>query len=282
MRVLAVMLSLITLGVLPLAAQSVCRPPDTSNEAKTLAALAVPLAFGPLDAPRLARPGAIRLSLEGSYIPKLDSATRTPKFCRPGKGPEQTDLLFALPRPRASIGLPGGLQLELSWVPPVRVHGVKANLGGVALARGFPLGRGSTTLGIRLHGTFGTVHAPITCPDAQLANPASECYQGTRSDDRYNANSFGAEGTLGWALGGGRLRAYLGGGVNLLRPRFQVNFVNRLGALDDTRVIVNLTRGVLFGGLAWRAFSGFGVTGEIYAAPADAVTGRVALSYAIR
>jgi hypothetical protein len=38
----------------------------------------------------------------------------------------------------------------------------------------------------------------------------------------------------------------------------------------------------VFGGLAWEAGRGFGITGEIYAAPADAVTGRIGLSYALR
>jgi hypothetical protein len=279
---IAVTLSLLILVALPVRAQSVCRPPNSSNEAYAFAALAVPVAFSPLDAPRPVRPGALRLTLEGTYLPSIDSVKRTPTFCRPGKGPEHTDLLFALPRPRLAIGLPGGFLLEGSWVPPVRVNGVKANLGSLALARGFPLGRGRTTLGLRLHATVGRVLAPITCPDAQLANPASECYQGTRSDDRYDPNTFGAEGSLGWALAGGRFRPYVGGSVNLLRPRFQVNFVNRLGQLDDTRVIVDLTRGGVFGGLAWRAAAGVGVSGEIYAAPADAVTGRVAVSYAIR
>jgi len=263
-------------------AQRECRPPDTSNEAKALATLGVPLAFGPVDAPHTARPGEIRLGVEGVYIPRLDEATRTPTICRPGKGPEDTNLLFALPRPRLAVGLPGGLLLEGSWVPPVRVNDVKANLGAVALSRGFGLGRSSAVLGLRLHATFGQVNAPITCNDAALADPVSECFDGTRSDDRYNPDTYGAETSLGWSLAGGRVRPYLGGGVNLLRPRFQVHFVNRFGDLDDTRVIVNLTRGVVFGGLGWFAPSGFGVSGEIYAAPADAVTGRVAVRYALR
>jgi hypothetical protein len=266
----------------PLAAQAVCHPPASSNEVSAFAHLGVPLAFGPLDAPAPSRAGALRLELEGTYLPKLDSATRTPTFCRPGKGPENTDLLFALPRPRLAVGLPGGFLLEGSWVPPVRVNGVKANVASVALARGFALGTGRTTLGLRAHATFGRVHAPITCNEAALADAVSECFQGTESDDRYDPNSFGGEAALGFTAAGGRVRPYLGGGVNFLRPRFQVNFVNRFGVLDDTRVVANLTRGIVFGGLAWRVRSGLGASAEVYAAPADAVTGRVAVSYALR
>lgn len=265
-----------------LAGQTVCVPPDNSNEAKVFANFAVPLAFSPLAPPARARPGAVRLVLEGSYLPTLDAATRTPTVCRPGKGPENTDLLFAVPRPRLAVGLPGGLLLEASWIPPVRVNGVKANVGGVALGRGFGVGQGGMTAGVRLHATFGLIQAPITCDEAALSDPTSECYQGTLSDDRYHPVTFGAEASVGWTLARGRLRPYLGGGVNLLRPRFQVGFTNSAGTTDSTRVEANLTRGVVFGGLEWAAARGFGITAEIYGAPADAVTGRVGLSYALR
>lgn len=282
MRGLVVLAGLSAAFAARLAGQTVCTPPDNSNEAKVFANFAVPLAFAPLAPPGEARPGAVRFVIEGSYLPTLDAATRTPTICRPGKGPESTDLLFAVPRPRVAVGLPGGFLLEASWIPPVRVNGVKANVGGVALGRGFGIGKGGMTAGIRLHATFGLVQAPITCDQAALADPASECYQGTLSNDRYHPTTFGAEGSLGWALAGGRVRPYLGGGVNLLRPRFQVGFTNSAGSTDSTRVEVNLTRGVVFGGLAWEAGRGFGITGEIYAAPADAVTGRIGLSYALR
>jgi hypothetical protein len=268
-------------GRLP--AQAVCRPPASSNEAKVFGNFAVPLAFSTLAAPQPVRAGFLRLTLEGSYLPTLDAATRTATICRPGKGPENTDLLFAFPRPRIAVGLPGSLLLEASWIPPVRLNGAKANLGAVALGRGFALGqRGTTTVGIRVHATFGVVEAPITCDDEALVDVTSECYQGTRSDDHYHPATYGAEGSVGWRLAGGRVRPYLGGGVNLLRPRFQVHFVNSFGDTDSTRVELNLTRGVAFGGVTWETARGFGLGGEIYAAPADAVTARLAVSYAWR
>ncbi|HTC23770.1 MAG TPA: hypothetical protein VK688_05370, partial [Gemmatimonadales bacterium] len=130
--------------------------------------------------------------------------------------------------------------------------------------------------------TFGLVQAPITCDDAALADPTSECFQGTRSNDHYHPTMFGADGSLGWTLKGGRVRPYVGGGINLLRPRLQVQFTNAIGSTDSTRVEVNLTRAVVFGGLMWQAARGFGITGEVYAAPADAITGRLGLSYAWR
>jgi hypothetical protein len=79
----------------------------------------------------------------------------------------------------------------------------------------------------------------------------------------------------------GRFRPFVGTGANILHPRFQVNFTNLSGFTDNTRVRVNLTRGVLFGGATWAPSSRFGLSGEIYSVPADAVTGRLMSSYAI-
>jgi hypothetical protein len=262
----------------PLTAQSVCRPPASSNEAKTLAIFSVPLAFGPATAPEII-PG-LRVGLEGAYLPKVDPATATPTICRPGKGPENTDLLFALPRPRIGLPLPFGLALQASWIPPVRVAGVKANLFGFSLAKSF--GRlDGLVAAIRAHGTFGSIRGPITCDDAALAEPTSECFQGTRSDDKYSPNIFGADVSLGWTMAGGRLRPYLGGGYNRLEPRFQVNFTNQFGVVDSTRVEVNLDRGVVFGGATWQLTDRLGVVAEVYAVPADAVTARLVVRTAI-
>jgi hypothetical protein len=264
------------------AAQRDCFPPDDSNEAQLFAAFSAPLAFSLLEAPAGPEPGAVRVGLEGTYLPNIDQEIRTPTICRPGKGPEDTDLLFGFARPRVRVGLPAGLSAEASWVPPIRLNGAKANLVGLSLQRAMRLGRGGMLLGVRLHGTFGVIRAPITCNDEALQDENSECYQGTRSDDSYHPNIVGAEVALGWVVGGGRIHPFVGAGLNLLYPRFRVNFTNRFGDLDDSRVEVDLTRGAIFGGATWAASRVLGVTGEIYASPGDAVTGRVMLSYALR
>ncbi|MGE0552037.1 MAG: hypothetical protein AB7R55_01280 [Gemmatimonadales bacterium] len=261
------------------AAQGDCFPGAESNEAKTLAIFSVPLAFGPAGAP-LTR-GRISVGIEAVYLPNVDPATATPTVCRPGKGPENTDLLFAAPRPRVSVALGGGLTLEGSWIPPIRLNQVSANLFGIALGWTTALG-GTHRLTLRGHGTFGRVRAPITCDDAALADPLSECYQGTRSDDRYRPNIVGADATVSWSLGGGRVQPYLGAGYNRLMPRFQVDFTNVAGQRDERRVEVDLDRAVLFGGATWWPAGGrLGLSGELYAAPSDAITGRVAVRLAV-
>jgi len=270
-------LTLLTLLPAQRVAAQLCRPPGSSNEAKTLAKFSVPLAFGPVLAPETRR--RVEVGLEGTYLPKIDPATATPTICQPGKGPENTDLLFAVPRPRIGLPLPMGLTLEASWIPPIRLNGVKANLFGLSLARSFEVG--SLVGSLRAHGTFGSIRAPITCGRAALADPVSECFNGMLSDDKYAPNIFGADFALGRPMIGGRLRPYVGGGYNRLEPRFRVNFTNQFGNVDSTQVEVNLNRAVVFGGATWQVADRLSATTEIYAAPADAVTVRLAVRAAI-
>ncbi len=261
-------------------AQAVCRPPESSNEANVFAEFSVPLAYGRMSAPVPRHAGEIQLGVEGTLLPNIDDRTSTPTICRPGKGPETTDFLFAFPRPRVGIGLPGAVFVEASWVPPVRVNGLKANLVSFAVGRAFTVSRSSVVIGVRAHGTVGRIRAPITCDDAALADPTSECFRGQKSDDRYDPNIFGFDAAISFPVKGG-IRSYVGAGINLLRPRFQVNFTNQGGVHDNTRVEVNLERGVLFGGLTWQAGRALSISGELYAAPSDAVTGRFLVAYRV-
>ncbi len=259
-----------------LAAQDECRPGSESNEAKTLAIFSVPLAFAPGAAPAVAQ-GRVRLTMEASYLPNVDDQTATPLICRPGKGPENTDLLPGFLRPRIQLALGGGAAVEASWVPPVRVSGVKANLIGLAIGWTGTL-RPAVAVALRAHTTLGQINAPVTCPEEALADETSTCFDGTESDDRYRPNIAGADLTVGFGLPEARLRPYAGVGYSHLRPRFQVHFVDRQGLLDQRKVIVDLNRAMVFGGLTWLPGGRWAVTGEIYSAPADAVTGRVLLS----
>jgi hypothetical protein len=260
----------------PTAAQeSTCRPGKTSNEARTMASFDVPLAFAGSVAPSRRSAWSLSVGLEVSYLPKIDSATGTPTICRSDKpGPENTDLLFAAPRPRIWLGLPGGFSVEGSWLPPIRLGEVKANLLGLALSRTTALNSHGMVLDLRAHATLGVIKAPITCDDAALQDAASPCYQGTRSSDAFHPNVFGLAASVSWPLGNA-FRPYLGAGYNHLAPRFQVSFTNRLGSLDRQKVIVDLERGVLFAGATWTPHRLIGLSGELYSAPVDAVTFRL-------
>jgi hypothetical protein len=277
MRLLAALGALVALPAL--AAGQDCNPPTSSNEAKVFAIRGTSLAFSPLSAPAPQRTGSIGLTLEGTYLPKIDSATRIPSYCRPGKPAENTNLLSGFIRPRLVLNSSQGFFLELSWVPPIRVSGVKPNLFAIAGGRTVALNP-SSMLRARAYWTGGTIHAPFTCPDYALNDPLYQCGGGTISDDSYKPNAFGADLSIGWAIG--KLQPYLGIGVNFLRPRFQVNHTDSLNVTDNTKISVNLTRFAAMGGVTLDLSSVFRLGGEVYTQPADVVTGRVFLTYMIR
>lgn len=277
MRVVPLTLAL-SLSAMPLLAQGNCFPSTSSNEADLFAHFSVPLAFSPAQAPWAYLPGTIQLGIEGALLPDASDEIATPTTCRPGKGPENVNILPGLIRPRVAFALTDGILLEVSWIPPVRVNGVKANLWGFAVSRTVPINpKGGTFFG-RVHTTIGSIRAPYTCPDEALQDPLSECFQGTRSDDRYSPNIFGIEMGFGFPLIGGKLRTYVGGGYNILHPRFQVNFTNAVDSTDRRKVEVNLSRWVVFGGVTLAASRSLSLSGEVYSSPADVVTARARVS----
>lgn len=250
-----------------------CEPGDESNEAKTMAILSVPLAFSRGAAPMLAS-RRVQLGLEAATIPNVPDDIATPTICRPGKGPENTDQLPGFVRPRAAVHIGPNLMLEASWLPPVRVSGVRAHLFSVGAGWVAPLSP-ALTVGLRGFATLGEVRAPITCDDQALQDPTSECFNGQESDDQFRPRLFGADVSLAAALAGGRLRPYGGMGYTHLRPRFRVNFTNAVGDTDTTLVRVALDRLAVFGGVSWVPSSRWDVSGEIYSTPADALTVRL-------
>jgi hypothetical protein len=267
-----IMLTAAVLGCVALAlpAQDICFAPKDSHEANTFAILSVPVTFSRAAAPGPAH--GISIGLEAASLPTVDRADATPTSCRPDKGPENTNPIPGIIRPRIAIAW-RELVFEASWIPPVRVDQVKANLVGLAIEHSHPLGRG-WYLGLRADAVLGSLHAPVTCPDAALADPSSECFGGTRSDDRWQPGTFGGEAVVG--AGRARIHPYGGVGYTWLRPRFQVDFTNARDSTDHRQIEVNLERVAVFGGVTWELGSS-SITGEAYATPEDAVSARIVL-----
>ncbi|HXG43655.1 MAG TPA: hypothetical protein VNJ71_02740 [Gemmatimonadales bacterium] len=260
------------------AAQTDCTPDEDSNEARLFAHFSAPLAFSPAQSPWIYRAGSVQLGLEGTYLPDAGDDIATPTTCRPNKGPENVNLLFGFPRPRVGYSLPNGILLEASWIPPVRLNGVKPNLFAFGVSRTVLLTPGTLFMG-RGHAVIGNIKAPFVCPEEALVNdPARECNGAAPSEDTYKPNIFGVELSLAWPRSGGRFRPYLGGGYNILHPRFQVHFRDRTGFLDNQKVEVNLSRWAVFGGVTLSPSRLWSFTGEAYATPADLITGRVRLN----
>ncbi len=97
-------------------------------------------------------------ALELSYLPPLSAEQRTTGTDKP----EATNLAPVFARPRVNARLPGAAMLELSWIPPVRVFDVKANLFAVALSRTFAMTPGVLVVP-RVSFLTGRVEGPITC-----------------------------------------------------------------------------------------------------------------------
>lgn len=262
----------------PLVAQGNCTPGAGSREAQVFAHFSVPLAYGGGQAPWIYRPGQVQVSLEGSHLPDASARLRTPTKCRPGAGPEDWNQARVLPRPRVGFALADGILLELSWLPPVRIQGVKGGLWGFALTRVVPMNRKGALFSGRLHATIGSVRAPITCPEAQVQAPGNPCSGGTESDDKFSPNTYGVELAGTFPMARGRIRPYLGAGYNILHPRFEVSYRDSLDQRNDQKVKVNLSRLTAFGGVTLAVTDGILLSGEAYSAPSDLVTGRVRLT----
>jgi len=145
-----------------------CTPPKNSNEAKLLAFFATPIAFSPGGIVEGLAPWNVRVGFEASYVPSPSKEMQQPEACYTVKKTENTNLSPVFPRPRVTIGLPGGLLLEGSYLPPIKVADAKPNLGSVALSWPHRLSgdaeHGSLSMLLRAHGTFGKVEGSITCP----------------------------------------------------------------------------------------------------------------------
>lgn len=275
------------LAALPASALAQCRPPSNTNESKLLAFYAAPVVFSSADAPEMLAPGQLLISAEVSPIPTPDPNIELTSFCFEGKS-ENTRLAPIFIRPRISVGLPMGFAFEASYVPPIQAWDAKANLASFALShtQQLPLAIGPRPLALllRAHGTFGHVKGPITCPvqGLQTADPNEPCFGTNPSNDTYDPNMFGAEGALGYTTGDGNFSAYAGGGVNWLRPHFEVGFVDGAGIEDHTNIDVSLTRGSLFGGVTARVARALRLSAQIYDVPRDATTWRFGVGYLVK
>lgn len=247
----------------------ICLPSADSHEAHAFAISSVPFAFAAASAPAAA---ASSFGLEVASLPTVDPTNATPTACRPGKGSENTHPIPVIVRPRLSLRW-RSVVAEVSWIPPLRVDQVKANLVSVALAHVHPVGN-AWVASIRAEAVFGSLRAPVTCDDSALRDPTSVCFGGTRSDDRWQPGIFGVEAAIGWR--GRRLQPYAGFGYSLLRPRFEVNFTNASDSTDHRQVAVDLHRLAAFAGITL-PLGRLSLSAEAYATPSDAVSARLVI-----
>src|SRR5688572_25166103 len=109
----------------------------------------------------------LSISLEVSHVPSLDENQRRPSIDKP----ESTNLAPFFPRPRAALRI-GSWLAEASWIPPMRVFDVEANLTSLAIVAP-PLRLVALTISPRVWGTFGRVRGAMTCsPETMIGHGA--------------------------------------------------------------------------------------------------------------
>lgn len=219
----------------------------------------------------------LEAAVEVSYLPRLSTAQRTTGSDKP----EATNLAPVFARPRVALRLPAGLGLEASWIPPVRVFDVKANLFGGALSRSF--GTSNVRVIPRVSFLTGRVEGPITC-NRETANERGGdlvtyysfvCY-GNNSRDYFEPRHVSGELLVARSVARGRWEPYVTVGARGERTRFDVGVIRQDGSRDpDNPVLeVRTTRAYGAAGTSWLAFRRTRLAAELYYAPGSAFTVR--------
>jgi hypothetical protein len=235
------------------------------------------LFFSPLGAPERARSWALDAGLEVGYVPQLSKSQRTAFQDKP----EATNLVPVLPRPRISLVLPGALHAQVSWVPPMRVFDVEANLFSVAVTRALePRG---FTIAPRFVATWGRVRGSITCFEDLLHGTQNEAVYFTEicnsrtSDDHFKPQHLAAEVLVSRAVV--RLPFLPYGGIGVLREKtiFDIGVLRTDGSRDADHPILELraTRPYGFLGGTVNAWRSSRITSELFYAPGSLFTARV-------
>jgi len=250
----------------------------TTPEGRLMAFYSSALAFSPVGLPPAWRKWSLSLGIEASYVPPLSESQRTAGFDKP----EATNLAPLFPRPRAMLALPGGFVVEGSWVPPIRMFDVEANLVSVALSR--PLTRvRSFEVVPRVSMLGGRVRGPITC-NAETADDGGDdlrlYYQsichGNDSDDHFEPRHISAEVMVATSMRGGAFRPYLSAGARRERTKFDIGVIRADGSRDLDHPVLELraTRAHFTGGLMWLNTRRLRTAAEAYWAPGSLFTVR--------
>lgn len=252
-------------------------------EGRLLAFYAAAVAFSPA----AFADGESRLSLgvELSYVPWLDAAQRRPSIDKP----EATNLAPVFPRPRVALRL-GGVLAEASWIPPMPLFDVRANLFGFS-ATGTVLRVGGTSLAPRLWLTTGRIRGAMTCNEDTMLGHGLELQtyyatvcRGRESDDWFEPRLLGGELVASRAVGSGGVRAYVLAGARYDRTRFDIGVRMPDGSRDPDHPILELrtTRPHFALGTTWRGPARWGAGLEGFYAPGSLFTARVSARYAWR
>lgn len=209
----------------------------------------IPTGIGP---PRRLRRWQLRIQLEPGWIPYVSDAQRRVGF----DGSKQEDLnkLPAIGFLRFTLGLPWKLQFTFSWLPPIEINEVHANLLTLGLGRPFRFWR-DFTLGVTAYGQVGSVHGGFTCSaqEARAGNDAMKNPFGctSESNDELDMNYFGMQASASYRIRPAHgLEPYVTAAFNYMDLAFHVNarYANTidLTTLKTSGVTFSTTTGLAF------------------------------------
>jgi hypothetical protein len=264
-------------------ARSLERHGPDGPEGRLLAYYAAAVAFTPAGFDGAS--SRFHVGLEVSWVPPLNEAQRRPSIDKP----EATNLAPLVPRPRLGARLLG-FTAEASWIPPMEVFDVRANLLGFSLARAVGT-VGGTRLTPRVAVTFGRVRGPITCNPGTMLGRGSDlelyystvCH-GRESDDWFEPRLLSADLIASRDVGGPlALRLYASAGARVDRSRFDIGVLHVDGRRDTDHPILELeaTRPQFALGATWRAAGPWGAGVEGFYAPGSLFTVRVSARYEV-
>lgn len=249
----------------------------SDGQGKLMSFYSAAMTFSSVNAPRDRSRGTLEAGLELAYVPRLSAEQR-----QVGDKPESTNLAPIFPRPRLTYALSDRLAIEGSWLPPVEVFDVKANVVSLALSWTSPL-RGSLRLSPRLAGTIGSVEGAITCfEELGTRSPDLALYYGTicygrESHDDFQPRHATAELMVGWERADTRIVPYAGLGARGDWTRFDIGVIRPDGSIEPDHPILELQGvrpyGVL--GTTIRVATRARATAELLYAPGSIVTIRL-------
>ena len=197
------------------------------------------------------KPWSVELGLEAGWIPALNATQRRIGFN--GTKEENVNRTSAYVRPRVSIGLPARVSLDLAYIPPVRLGGIRPNHLAWSLGRRI-VSRSWWRLGGRVHGQFGRLRGDITCDKDTVAagqDPIRNPYGcEAPSNDEMRVRVVGLELGSAFALSN-RIEPYVTAGWNYLEGEFQTD-ARYTGLHDRTLLTTSGPTLPLSAGIAYR------------------------------
>jgi hypothetical protein len=222
-----------------------------------------------LGPPRAREPWSFEIGLELDAIPRLDEDQRRVGFG--GAKVEDLNRMPAFFRPRLTIGLPAKWSLDVAYVPPLEVRGVKSHLLAIGLER--PVySTGPWTLGVRLYGQIGEIESDFTCSAEEASHPPGppDNIWGCEapSQDKVTLNYLGAAFT-----GGYRYRKtdfHWGLAANYMDMEFQVDALT-FGLIDRSLLLADGWTWSLNGGASWSLGRRISLAVELFYSPLSVV-----------